>query len=66
VAGKIKQLIDKIIVERSKGNETISNITRAKLMLKGVNPESYTSISSDDEEVIARLRQISAEMGVKI
>jgi hypothetical protein len=66
VAGKIKLVIDKIIEERSKGNETIRNITRAKLMLKGINPEGYTIISNDDPEVLARLSQIAVEMGVKL
>jgi hypothetical protein len=66
VAGKIKLMIDKIIEQRSKGNETIRNITKAKLMLKGVNPDGYSIISEDDPQVIARLVQIAGEMGVKI
>jgi hypothetical protein len=66
VAGKIKQLIDRIIEERSKGNETIRNTTRAKIMLKGINPGMYTALSPDDQETIARLQQIASDMGVKI
>jgi hypothetical protein len=66
LAGKIKQIIDDIVAKRSKGNETIRNITLAKLMLKGVNPDSYTNLSPDDPVLIARLHQIAVEMGVNL
>jgi hypothetical protein len=66
VAGKIKQLIDKIIEERAKGNETIRHTTRTKLLLKGINPDSYTVISEDNPEMMSKLQQIAIEMGVKI
>ncbi|MBN1188352.1 MAG: hypothetical protein JXA46_01255 [Dehalococcoidales bacterium] len=66
MAGKIKQLIDTIVEVRSKGNETIRNTTLAKIMLKGVNPDIYNEQSPDNEEVIARIRQIAGDMGVKI
>jgi hypothetical protein len=66
VAGKINQIIDKIIEERSKGNETIRNSTRAKLILKGFNPEKYSIASEDTPEIISRLQQIAIEMGVKL
>jgi hypothetical protein len=66
VAGNIKQLIDRIVAERSKGNETIRNTTIAKIMLKGINPDKYTAQSPDNPEIIARLQQIASDMGVKI
>lgn len=66
MAGKIKQIIDKIIEERAKGNETIRNSTRAKLILKGLNPEKFTVASEDNPDTIIRLQQIAAEMGVKL
>ena len=66
MAGKIKNMIDRIIEERSKGSVTIRNTTEAKLTLKGINPKKYTSTDPDDPEVIAKLHQIAADMGVKI
>jgi hypothetical protein len=66
VAGQIHKLIQNIIETRSKGSETIRNTTRAKLIIKGINPDKYTSISEDNPETIAKLYQIAGEMGVKI
>jgi hypothetical protein len=66
VAGKIKQLIDQIIEQRSKGSEIIRNTTRAKLILKGVNPDKYTTSSADEPEILSRLQQIAADMGIKL
>ncbi len=66
MAGKIKEMIEKIIEERSKGNEVVRNTTHAKLILKGVNPEKFSVNSEDNPEVITRLKQIAAEMGVKL
>jgi len=59
-------LIDRIVQERSKGNETIKKTTHAKLALKGVDAESYNSSSADDPVVIARLQEIAKEMGISL
>jgi|GEM_PF-1356479 hypothetical protein len=66
IAGRIKQMIDKIVLERSKGNETIKKTTYAKLSLKGVSAEGYDSFSPDDPLVITRLQEIAKEMGVNL
>ena len=66
IAGRIKQMIDKIVWERSKGNETIKKTTYAKLSLKGVSVEGYDSFSPDDPLVITRLQEIAREMGVNL
>ena len=59
-------MIDKIVQERSKGNETIRRTTHAKIALKGVDTEQYNSSSPDDPVVIARLQEIAKEMGVSL
>ncbi|HTZ18442.1 MAG TPA: hypothetical protein VMB78_08380 [Dissulfurispiraceae bacterium] len=64
MAGQVKQLIDTIIRERSKGNTTVATTTKTKLILKGINPDAYSSISEDDLKVLARVREIAAELGV--
>ena len=66
MAGKIKNLIDLIIEKRSNGNPTIVGTTRAKLVLKGVNPNHYTASSEDDPAVIEQLRRIAKEFGVTV
>ena len=66
MAGKIKQMIDRIVDERSRGNETIRITTIAKITLKGINASRYTGAEADDPQVIARLQQIAVEMGVKL
>ena len=59
-------MIDKIVQERSKGNETIKKTTHAKLALKGVDIERYNSSSPDDPVVIERLHEIAKEMGISL
>lgn len=59
-------MIGQIIMERSKGNETIKKTTQAKLALKGINTDAYDSFSPDDPLVIARLQEIAKEMGVSL
>jgi hypothetical protein len=66
ISGRIRQMIDKIVLERSKGNETIKKTTHAKLALKGLDVDRYDSFSPDDPAVIARLQEIAKEMGVNL
>ncbi len=66
MAGQIKKMIDSIIQQRAKGNETIAITTKAKLTLKGLNPDSYSASSEDDPNVIAKLKVIAAELGVTV
>jgi hypothetical protein len=66
MSGKIKRIIDEIVQKRSKGVDTIMVTTRTKLFLKGINVDSYTESSDDNEEVVSKLRQIANEMGVQL
>jgi hypothetical protein len=66
MAGKIKNMVNQIIDLRSKGSPAIAATTRTKLILKGINLDSYTETSDDDPNVINRLRQIATEFGVNI
>jgi len=60
---QIKPMIDTIIAQRSKGNPTIELTTKTKMILKGINPDRYTSTSEDDPVVIGKLKKIAAELG---
>jgi len=64
--GQIKRMIDTIIAKRSKGNPTIELTTKTKMILKGINPDRYTSTSEDDPVVIGKLRKVAAELGVTL
>ncbi|ADN35678.1 conserved hypothetical protein [Methanolacinia petrolearia DSM 11571] len=66
MSGKIIQMIDKLIELKSGGNPTVATTTRTKLILKGINPQKYDSHSDDDPEVIAKIRSVATEMGIKL
>jgi hypothetical protein len=66
MAGKIKQMIDKLIMLRSKGNPTITSTTKVRLSLKGINYENYTALSPDDPEMIKKIIDVAKEMGISL
>ncbi|MBP2032021.1 hypothetical protein J2Z42_000686 [Clostridium algifaecis] len=65
MAGKIKKIIDDIIKRRSKGNPAIAEMTKAKFILKGINPNKFDSYSEDDPVIIEKLFKISKQMDSK-
>ncbi|MDV3425860.1 MAG: FIST C-terminal domain-containing protein [Bacillota bacterium] len=64
MAGKIREMINRIIEERSKGNPAIEQMTIAKLILKGLNPNRFDSSSADDPEIINKLLIIAKQLNV--
>lgn len=62
MAGKIKQMIDTIITQRTKGNSMLVGVIKTKLMLKGIDPGKFTAQSPDDPAIIAKLDAIAKEM----
>ncbi len=66
MAGQIKQLIDTIIVKRSKGLTGLVYTTKAKLLLKGIDPDAYSDNSSDNPLILEKVRKIAGELGVEI
>ena len=61
MAGQIKNKIDEIIELRSGGVEANKGFVRALLIMKGIRPEDYTSMSPDDPIVIAKLDKMLQE-----
>lgn len=51
----IGELIDMIIEDRANGNPAIAEMTRAKLILKGINSDKYDLKSSDEPEILEKL-----------
>lgn len=66
MSGKIKVLIDKIIDERSKGDELLKEMTITKMILKGIDPKKYSSNSPDDPIIITKLEALAKELNLKI
>ena len=62
MAGKIKQMIDTIISQRSKDNPMLAGVIKTKLMLKGIDPAKYTAQSDDDPTIIAKLAAVVKEL----
>lgn len=58
MAGKIKQLIEGIITERSKGNEMLAKVVKTKLILKGINPAHFSDQSDDDPLILKKLENM--------
>ncbi|MGA7723099.1 MAG: hypothetical protein WCA84_18170 [Ignavibacteriaceae bacterium] len=65
MAGKIKKQIDEIIIAVAKDNQTIRNITKTKLVLKGINPDRFNDQSPDDQVILEKLKLIAIEFGIK-
>lgn len=66
MAGKAKMIIETIISQRSKGNAMVAQALKAKFILKGINPDSYSAASADDQAVIAKLQSLAKELGVNL
>lgn len=66
MAGKIKAMCNTIIEKRAAGNAVVEKLTKTKLVLKGVNPDSFTTSSPDDQVVINKLIQIAKDLGVTL
>jgi hypothetical protein len=66
MTGETKRMIDLIIEKRSNGYEVLKNTTRTKLIIKGFNPDRWTSQSEDDPAKIAELKQIARDMGIEL
>ena len=59
-------MIDTIIEKRSRGNQTLALTTKAKFILKGLDPDRFNYTSPDDPAVLQKVRAIAAEMGVSV
>jgi len=66
MAGLTKKMLDRIVAERGKGDEVLAMITKAKLILKGFDPDRFTVTTPDDPITLARVRQIAYELGVTL
>lgn len=61
--GKIKQLIDRLIELRTKGDRGLVAPIKIKLIMKGIDPDMFDDTSPDNPVVIQRVINIAKEMG---
>ncbi len=66
MAGQIYNMIQKIVTEKSKGNQVIANSVKTKIILKGIAINKYTPTSPDDLAVMQKLREIGLEFGLYV
>jgi hypothetical protein len=62
MAGQIKRLIDSMIEQRAQGNKVLEGVVKMKLILKGIDPKSYTDASPDDPVVMEKLINLMKEL----
>jgi hypothetical protein len=56
--GRVKALIDELLLVRTNGNEALVPFVRAHLILQGIDPNRYSPASPDDSKLEERLRQL--------
>jgi len=66
MAGKIKQMIEEIVRQRSATNPMLAGIVRTKLLLKGLDSKKFDATSADDPLVIQKILAAASEMGVHL
>ena len=66
MAGQVYHMIQKIITQKSRGNQVIASSVRTKMILKGIAVDKYTPMSADDPLAMQKLREIAKEFGVMV
>lgn len=66
MAGQVYHMIQKIITQKSRGNQVIASSVRTKMILKGIAVDKYTPMSADDPLAMQKLREIAKEFGVTV
>lgn len=61
MSGRIKKIIDKMIDDRAKGDTAVAEMTKAKLILKGIYVDKYDNSYEDNPEVIEKLIDIKKQ-----
>ena len=66
MSGQIKNIIDSIIAQKSKGDGALSQLVKTKLVLKGIDPAKFSVATPDDPAIIQKLKQIAMEFQVAV
>jgi hypothetical protein len=66
VPGKMRELIDKILAHQQKTYAAAVPSTRAKMMLKGINPDQVTAQTEDDPRKVAELEKLAQSLQIPL
>lgn len=66
MAGKAREIIDLLVQQRAGQSPAAAHFIRTKLILRGIDPDKYTSDSPDDAQVLMTLREIAREYGLQL
>ncbi len=64
--GKVKELIDRLIQLRTKGDHGLVAPLKIKLIMKGIDPDLFDASSPDNPQMIHKVITIAKEMGYDI
>lgn len=64
MAGKIRQLLDRVIDQRSQGDAILAITTTTRIILRGVDPARFDANSEDDPMILERVRDMALEFGI--
>ena len=57
-------MIDTIVEQEAKGDQRLINITRTKLIVRGIHPDKYSAHSEDDPIIIRQLEKMTRLTGM--
>lgn len=63
--GVVKSMLQEIVEQKSQGSEVIRNTIRTKLILRGMNPDSFDDCP-DDPVLINKVHSIAKDYGIQL
>ncbi len=66
MSGRIKQIINQILDKKSNGSDLIKLTLKTKFVLKGIDPDKYSEVSSDDPAVLEKLKSVAQDFDVEV
>ena len=64
--GNTRMILDCIITQRAGGDPAVAKSMRAKLVLKGIDPDRYSYDTPDDPQVLERVKDLANAYGIAI
>ncbi|NMC75026.1 MAG: hypothetical protein GYA56_11835 [Geobacteraceae bacterium] len=62
MAGKLREMLDRVISKKVRDNPLIGNVIKAKLVLKGIDPNRLTPQADNDPVLIAKFQEVMKEL----
>jgi hypothetical protein len=62
--GRTKQILDRILRPKTREERQRTRALRAKLLLRGIDPEAYTNKTPDDPKTLRQVEEIAHRLGL--